>query len=520
MGKGAENRSELPGRATHRMIAAHRTAEREPVNYPQLPHLIETEQALLGMMMVENAIIPAVSAVVQEADFYEPLHRRIYAAVLRIDAEKKPAFPLLIRGALGDDQGLAEAGGLDYLADLAAAAPAVLPNQLSHPLALARDISNTALRRRAMIAIWDAQEELAQAPRRSVTQILSPIVQAADDAAEREETERTGPATASAAALRVVGALRCRDHETGSEPIQTTIERLDEILGGFYAANLIIVAGRTGMGKSAFGTNLARASADQGCRVDYFSLEMTRAELVARLLTDLDYDRFNASIDKPISYSRMIKRRCSTAEIERVANMAELMGAFDLEIHDRGGVTIGEIAAIARAAKSRRSGKRGLTIIDHLHIIKPGDRYQNRYGEITEITHGAKALAKALNEPVVLLSQLSRDVEKRSEKDMRPRLSDLRDSGSIEEDADVVLLLHRPAYYVERKRPVLGPSDPEWHSWIAEMNPVRNRLDIEVAKNRHGATDTLSLWCDIGSAAIRDHDPRAPVRPDLTGLIL
>lgn len=486
---------------THAIAEA---TDREVVTYPRLPSNIEAEQVVLGACIRSNELVPQVFAICGPDDFADPLHRRIAAAIGQLDGEHRPATAITLLTALGDDPAWKEIDpgylrNLSYVSDTG-----------SVVLAIAQDIAALAMRRRAIIAIWDAQEELGGPPNRSVSAILAPVVAVCDAAAQRFEASTHGSGSAAVIALRVVDAAQDEEKQDG---VSSGLAKLDDVIGAFYPSDLSVVAGRTGMGKSSLGTNLARAAANAGLHVDYFSLEMTRAQLAARLVTDLDYDRFSAAHQRPLSYSRLIRRQMTGVELERARASAELLTALEIDIYDQGSLTIDEIASLSRASQSRRKSK-GVVIIDHLHIVRPSRDYDSRHREITEITHRAKELAKQLAQPVVLLAQLNREADKRNGTDRMPTLSDLRESGSIEEDADNVLLLYRPAYYVERKRPALGQADPGWLSWLADIEPVRHRLDIRIEKNRNGAPDTITLWCDIGACAIRDADPHAP-KPDI-----
>jgi replicative DNA helicase len=477
------------------------------ITYPDLPANIEVEQALLGALISANGLIAEVRTVCEPDDFSDPLHRRIADTIFRLDFEQRPTTPLTLRTALHGDVGFDELpSGFAYLDHLVDASPVT---DRRHILQLGKDVADLRTRRDAMMAIWEAQEELSLPPRRAIVEILKPVVTASDKAAERAEGAK-GSTAASVTALALVKPPDEAAELLGT-PVPTGLRKLDKILGGLYPGNLIILAGRTGMGKSTAATNLARAAAERGTRVEYFSPEMSKAQLVARLITDMDFDRYDRDgLTKPLSYSRLLKRRCKDAEMERAANMAELMASLQINIHDQDSPTIGDIAALARAAAAQHDGP-GLVIIDHLHIVRPTERYRgNRVAEITEITGTAKALAKRLKWPVVLLSQLNREVEKKPEKERRPQLSDLRDSGSIEQDADVVVFLHRPAYYVERRKPALGSRDPDWTTWLRDYEVVRNHVDVDVAKNRDGEVDVFKAFVEIGACAIRDSDPDLP----------
>ncbi len=459
--------------------------------YPPLPFEPEAEQAALGACLCDPSKIPEIQAVCNISDFHEPLHRAIAEAIFTIDRQRDSVTPLSVKAFLGQNDALSSVGGHAYLATLAEAG---FEKDGVHCAGI---VSITAARRAAMIAVWDASEDLAKGDR-SLVEVLRPVVAASDRAAERDGA-RTGSSKAGETAYDFLRGLSEPDQKRG---VTTGLAALDDILGALEPGNLYIVAGRPGMGKSAVGVSLASAAGKSNVSVEYFSLEMPRHQLSARLITDLDYDRRDGLY--PLQYSRFLRRRASQSELERGAQAAARLEALPITIHDRDSMTMADIAGLARA-KRARSGETGLVIIDHMHLIRPDDRYRgNQTQELGECAKEAKRLARALGWPVVLLAQLNRQVESRPEKERMPNLSDLRQSGEIEEAADVVMFLHRPAYYVDRRRPAKGAADPGWPQWMADMDPVRHDLNIDVAKHRNGETKPIRVFVDIGSNAIRD----------------
>lgn len=461
------------------------------VAYPKLPFEVEAEQACLGGCMIMPARIPQVEAICRDEDFYDPLHKRIAAALFAIDRERRPVSPLSVKAMLGNDVGLKEVGGFDYLVGLAQAGD-------TDPVGAARIVADTAARRAAMIAIWDAQEALSRGTG-SIVEILKPVVVAADNAADRDNS-RAGSERAGDTAYALLRSLEQEDEAKG---IPTGLTARDAMIGGLYPGNLYILAGRPGMGKSADGANIARAAAQAGAHVEYFSLEMPRRQLSARLVTDLAFGH-EAHGQYPLQYSRLLRRKFGPHEILRAMDATNALKALPITIHDRDSMTMADITGLARARAGKITGP-GVIIIDHMHFIRPDDRYRgNQTQELGEIAKSAKRLARTLGWPVVLLAQLNRAVEARPEKERMPTLADLRQSGEIEEAADVVMFLHRPAYYVEARRPTMGSRDPSWGAWLNDMEPVRNDLNIFVAKHRNGETGMIRAFVDIGANAIRD----------------
>jgi replicative DNA helicase len=466
-----------------------------PALYPKLPFEVEAEQSCLGGCLISPAKIPQVIAACSAEDFYEPLHRRIASAIFALDKERRPVTPLTVKTALGDDAGLAEVGGHGYLANMASAAA-------DDPVNAARLVSDVAARRAAMMAIWDAQEILSRGEK-SITDILKPVIAAADRAAERDSA-RAGSESAGDAAYALLRSLEQPDEAPG---VPTGLNALDEMLGGLSPGNLYVLAGRPGAGKSAVACSMARYAAQAGAHAEYYSLEMPRRQLSARMVCDLDYDRRESGA-YPLQYSKLLRRKFTPYETTRAMEAQGVLRDLPITIHDRDSMTMADIAGLSRARATKLKGP-GVVIIDHLHFLRPDDRYRgNQTQELGECAKAAKRLARALGWPVLLLAQLNRQVESRPEKERMPTLADLRQSGEIEEAADVVMFLHRPAYYVERRRPRNGSSDPEWGQWLTDMDPVRHRLDIDIAKHRNGETGLVQAHVEIGSNSIRDQETR------------
>jgi replicative DNA helicase len=285
--------------------------------------------------------------------------------------------------------------------------------------------------------------------------------------------------------------------------VTTGLAKLDEVFGGLQAGDLAVYAGRPGMGKSAMLMTTALGAARQNRPVIVFSLEMSQERLLERMGCDIDFDTHHLD---PLSYHWFRKGDLRPYQVERMAQAVRRM-PDNLKIFDRGDLTIHEIAALARA-EAQRSSRMGVVVIDYLQKVRATDRYAgNKVQEITEISGAAKALAMRIGWPVVVGAQLNRGVESREEK--TPTLSDLRESGAIEQDADQVVGLYRPAYYIGKRRPAGGSMDPRWHAWQAEYEPVKNHLDLFVLKNRHGEENSVKVHCDMRASAIRDEEPRA-----------
>jgi replicative DNA helicase len=295
--------------------------------------------------------------------------------------------------------------------------------------------------------------------------------------------------------------LAARYEDDGVKPpaICTGLTRIDSLVGGLHAGDLVIGAGRPGMGKSMLLTHVCKAATMDGAPALLISLEMPREQNIQRLITDIDYDEHP---NDPLHYTWFRKGTLKAEQLDRAARAGNRLRQLPLEIFDTSGVTIHQIAAVAERFAARHK-RMGVIAIDYLQIVQPSERYAgSKVQEVTEISNGLKALAKRVGWPVVAGCQLHRAVEGREQK--RPRLADLRESGAIEQDADIVLGLYRPGYYIEEKRPEYGPSDPAWSTWKAEFDAIKHDLDISVLKNRNGPTGTAKLHVEIAANAIRN----------------
>lgn len=471
------------------------------------PFDLQAEFALLGWAIRHAVAIPFMQKHVTAEDFYSLAHKAIAERIFAKYEADRPVTPLTLAMALKADTYVMQwADGQnrieEALHECALAAPATISDKdLERQVdAVARSIADLRVRRWSIEGICDTIARLRMGE--DLESCLAPIVSVSDQQAQRSD-ELEGSEVGYYAADDLLKQLE-HDEREGRATCSTGLAGLDELIGGLYQSNLIFVGGRPAMGKSIVGTTFAKAGAASGFEVDYFSLEMTKAELVGRLLCDIDYDFAIEQGLSPIHYSRVQMRRISAEERERLVHARNKLADLypDIEIHDRSELTMSQIAGLARA-KSARIKKPQLIVIDHMHLIEPSNIYRGRkVDEIGEITKGAKRLAKRLDCPVVLLAQLSRDLERREVK--APQLSDFRDSGSIEQDGDVLIGIHRPHYFLGRH----PEKDPEKEAArLAEIDRTANLLEFHVLKNRHGRTETVSSFIDIAAAAIRDEKP-------------
>ncbi len=458
--------------------------------YRHVPYDIEVEQALLGAILVDNQALEKVSGTLKPEHFYDPLHQRLYEVMCAtFERGGLVMTPLTLHAAMKADPGLQEVGGHAYLAGLAQAAPA-LPNvrdyaRILHDLAVRRgliaigeDIVNTA---------YEAPHE--KPPQAQIEEAEKALYRLSDTARYGE-----GPLDFAESLKRAVdNAERAQLRGGKISGVATGFAELDGLLGGLQPSDLLILAGRPGMGKTSLATNMAfhaarafaqdmedGAEVPRGAPVLFFSLEMAAQQLAARILSERT----------EIEMWKIRNGKFSEAEWEKFVLTMQELSTLPLYIDDTGGISIAQIAA--RARRLKREKKIGLVAIDYLQLIEPSRRAENRVQELTEITKGLKALAKELNVPILALSQLSRGVDSRDDK--RPVLSDLRESGSIEQDADVVMFVYREEYYLKSREP--EPGTPDHTKWLEKMERCHRKAEVLVEKHRHGATNKVELFFD------------------------
>lgn len=459
---------------------------------------IEAEQGLLGAILVNPDVLALVEPIVAASDYSEPVHGDLYARLIEARDSGQSINMKLVAAALGNF-GAAEICGItvnQYVARLAAEATTVI-NAPDY----ARTVRDLADRRR-MLATAETIQSLvaADAPTldtaTNAIELLDGIVSSRTEASA--QSIMLGDAAVSSIE-RMQTAMANPGQLTG---LATGLHSLDDRTGGLQRGEFIVLAGRPGMGKSALAVTVARLMAGAGLNVLLNSLEMTKEALADRALADIAWDRRD-----PIAYSNISRGKVTMAQAERLAEAARLFRGLPLRIDPQGGLSVSQIAARARKYK-RTLERKGKTldalIIDHMHITRASDRYAgNAVRETTEISGALKALAKELNIPVIALAQLSRKVEERDNK--RPTLSDLRESGAIEQDADLIAFVFREAYYLAN---MTCDDDAAEGKRIARLREAENRVEVNIAKQRNGPVGVVSLYCDIGCNVFRDLEYR------------
>ncbi|MFD0915711.1 replicative DNA helicase [Pseudahrensia aquimaris] len=459
-----------------------------PVPYRAAPHNIEAEQALLGAMLVNNDAFYRVSDFLEGDHFYEPLHRQIYKVTSEMIRAGKRANPVTIKTFLPEEEKIGEMTVGTYLARLAAEATTIINAE-----DYGRSIYDLAIRRN-LIGIGEDMVNVAFDAPVDATPAVQ-IEEAERRLFELAETGRYDGGFAdfgSAVGLAIDMAAAAHQRDGNLSGIATGMNALDSRMGGLQPSDLIILAGRPAMGKTSLATNIAfniaeayepeiqpdgTSKAVNGGIVGFFSLEMAAEQLATRIIAE----------QTEISSSKIRRGEINDTEFEKLVACSQMMHRIPLYIDQTGGISIAQLAARARRLKRQRG--LDVLIIDYVQLMVGNKRTDNRVQEITEITTGLKALAKELQVPIVALSQLSRQVENREDK--RPQLSDLRESGSIEQDADVVLFVYREEYYLQNREPEEGSS--EYETWRTKVDMARGKADVIIAKQRHGPTGTANL---------------------------
>ncbi len=468
-------------------------AEEEGVSVGgMLPHNLDAEQALLGALLIHNQINDSIAFLLPE-HFFDPVHGRIFAIARRRILGGNLITPITLKTLMEQDEGLRELGGADYLTALTEAPVSVLAAK-----DYAEEIYRLALRRELHeIGETIAAQALDTSDERSPSDQIAEAEEKLYRLAEQGQTQSgfTSFSSALIEAVNTANEAYMRDGELVG--ISTGLTDLDRKLGGLHKSDLLIIAGRPSMGKTALVTNIAfnvanayretvdasgQRVAENGGVVGFFSLEMSAEQLATRILAE----------QAEIESDKLRRGDMDEDEFRRLVMAAQQLQHAPLYIDDTPALSIGALAA--RARRLRRKSGLDLLIVDYLQLCRGngGGKDANRVQEVSEITQGLKAIAKELNIPVIALSQLSRQVEAREDK--RPQLSDLRESGSIEQDADAVMFVFREEYYVARQEPTEGT--PEHAEWIEKMSAVHNLGEVIIGKQRHGPIGTVKLMFD------------------------
>ena len=447
------------------------------------PSNLEAEQALLGSILVNNDIIDEISTFVKSHIFYDPAHIKIYEVIQSLNNKGMIANPITLKNFFEKDNMLNEVGGTEYLVKLTrfsgSVKQAIDYAKIIHEMYLRRELVQISDQLSTDTLNANAQEQNAE-------KIIEDTEKSLYDLAEKGSFSQSFLKFNEALDQTIQMATLAMKSDHGIVGVPTGLKDLDEKLGGLHKSDLVILAGRPGMGKTALATNIAYHAAQnltsrqEDSSIAFFSLEMSSEQLSTRILSE----------QARIKSDDIRRGKVTESEINRYIETSRNIYNLPLYIDETPAITISTLSN--RARRIKRLHGLSLVVVDYIQLMRApnsNNRSDNRVQEVSEITQGLKALAKELKVPVLALSQLSRAVESRDDK--KPQLSDLRESGSIEQDADVVMFVYREAYYLENKQPKLGSI--EHAEWQSKMNDVNGLADIILGKQRHGPTGTVKV---------------------------
>ena len=447
------------------------------------PSNLEAEQALLGSILVNNDIIDEVSTIVNSSIFYDPAHIKIYEVIESLNNKGMIANPITLKNFFEKDNMLNEVGGTEYLVKLTR-----FSGSAKQSIDYAKIIHEMYLRRELVLISDKLSSDTlnASSQEQNAEDIIEGTEKSLFDLAERGSFSQSFLKFNEALDQTIEMATLAMKSDQGIVGVPTGLTDLDDKLGGLHKSDLIILAGRPGMGKTALATNIAYHAAQnlmsrqEKSSIAFFSLEMSSEQLSSRILSE----------QARIKSDDIRRGKVTESEINRYIETSRNIYNLPLYIDETPAITISTLSN--RARRMKRLFGLNLIVVDYIQLMRApnsNNRNDNRVQEVSEITQGLKALAKELKVPVLALSQLSRAVESRDDK--KPQLSDLRESGSIEQDADVVMFVYREAYYLENKQPKLGSI--EHAEWQSKMNDVNGLADIILGKQRHGPTGTVKV---------------------------
>ena len=457
----------------------------------QVPKNIEAEQTILGSILANNEIFDEITDQLDENYFFDPIHQKIYKIISNLISKGLLANPVTIKNFFNSKEELVEIGGIDYLIKLTKVS--TTKNQIKYYSQLLSDLYI----RRQLINI--SEETLEESKNKDLeisgTNILENTERKLFEIAERGEFQRSFVSFKDALKETIDMATAAYKNDQGIVGVPSGLTDLDDRLGGLHKQDLIIIAGRPSMGKTALATNIAFNASlnikknNLKTSVAFFSLEMSSEQLSTRILAE----------QSRIKSNDIRRGKINQEDFERFIEASKNLEMLPLHIDDTPAITISALSNRARRLK-RKEGL-DLIVIDYIQLMKSsGFRNEGRVLEIAEITQGLKALAKELDVPVLALSQLSRQVEQREDK--KPQLSDLRESGSIEQDADVVMFVFREQYYLEKQEP--KPGTAEHVEWQEKMSQIHNQAEIIIGKQRHGPTGVIKLEFESAFTKFKD----------------
>jgi replicative DNA helicase len=446
-------------------------------NFKELPNNIEAEQAILGTILVSNEIFDEINTIISNINFYDPMHQKIFAAIESLIYKGMLANPITLKNYFEnekDDLNIPE-----YLVKITK-----FSTSSRQAIEYSKIIYDMYVRRE-LIKISENTIDTARQKDLNVSgqNIIENSERLLFDLAEKGSFSSSLIKFDEAMKLTIEMASNAYKNDEGIVGVPTGLRDLDDTLGGLHESDLIIIAGRPSMGKTALATNIAFNAAQRlqasgkKSSIAFFSLEMSSEQLSTRILAE----------QSRIKSNDIRRGRISDEQFDKFIETSKNISELPLYIDETPAISIAALSN--RARRIKRLHGLDLLVVDYIQLVRATNTKDGRVQEISEITQGLKAIAKELAIPVLALSQLSRAVEHRDDK--KPQLSDLRESGSIEQDADVVMFVFREAYYLERKEP--RPATVEHAEWQAKMNEVSNLAEIIIGKHRHGPTRSIML---------------------------
>ena len=447
----------------------------------QMPCNIEAEKAVIGSILVSNDIYDEISPIIDAQKFFDPIHIKIFEIIENLISKGLLANPITLKNHFDNNEGLKELGGQEYLIKITkfstSGKQAIDYANIVHEMHVRRELIKISE------SVLDQASDSGEMSK-SGEEMIQNAEKSLFDLAERGHFNQSFMKFESALKQTIEMAKNAYQNEEGIVGVPTGLTDLDSRLGGMHKQDLIIIAGRPSMGKTALATNIAFHAAKNiekkatKSTVAFFSLEMSSEQLSTRILSEQSRIRSND-----------IRRgKVSETEFDKFIETSKNIFELPLYIDETPAITVAAISN--RSRRIKRLFGLELIIVDYIQLMRSsGSKEYNRVQEISEITQGLKALAKELDVPVLALSQLSRAVEQRDDK--KPQLADLRESGSIEQDADVVMFVFREAYYLERKEPTLGSI--EHAEWRQKMDEISSLAEIMISKQRHGPTGNVKV---------------------------
>ena len=458
--------------------------------FKELPNNIEAEQAVIGSILVSNDIFDDVGIIIDNKKFYDPVHQKIFAAIENLISKGMLANPITLKNYFENDNSLAELEGHEYLVKLTK-----FSTTIRQAIEYSKIVYDMHIRRE-LIKISETMTENASNKILDLpgNKIIEDSERLLFDLAEKGSLNTSFIKFDQALNYTIEMASNAFKNEEGIVGVPTGLTDLDDRLGGMHNSDLLIIAGRPSMGKTALATNIAFHAAkkiqEKGTKssIAFFSLEMSSEQLSTRILAE----------QSRIKSNDIRRGRISEEQFDKFIETSKNISELPLYIDETPAISIAAMSN--RARRIKRLHGLDLVVVDYIQLMSAANTRDGRVQEISEITKGLKALAKELSVPVLALSQLSRAVEHRDIK--KPQLSDLRESGSIEQDADVVMFVYREAYYLEKLEP--RPATVEHAEWQAKMNEVSNLAEIIIGKQRHGPTGNINVEFEAMFTKFRD----------------